>query len=514
MRGGGNEDPECLEIQDLIDHEFLAMWNRSFLSRIVLSIVALPCVQMMGASVSSRPPNLLIVFPDQMRGQAMGFLGEDPVVTPNLDRFASESLVLPQAVSNYPVCSPFRAMLMTGQYAISNGVHSNCTSGTEPYGVELKESSRCWSDVLKEKGYSLGYIGKWHLDSPRPPYVESYNNRGPGQINWNEWCPPERRHGFDYWYSYGTYDRHLNPMYWDTHAKRDGFHHVDQWGPEHEADKAIDYIRNVGAVRDGSKPFALVVSMNPPHTPYDQFPEKYLKAYEGKSDRDLLVRPNVDLSGKGAMSQLALSQTRNYFASITGVDDQFGRILRALEKEGLKDNTIVLFTSDHGNCVGTHDEKTKNVHYEESMRVPFLLRWPGKIVPRRDDLLISSPDIYPTLLDMMGFSSDIPSEVEGASHASRILTGEGSQPSSQLYMWIESSDRSHGRRGVRTVRWKLMIETARGNKRTSVLHDLQNDPFERVNIAEQHPEVVGQLIESELIPWLEKTKDPWISRIR
>ena len=171
-------------------------------------------------------PNLVIVFPDQMRGQTMGFLNEDPVVTPCLDKFAAESLVLTQAVSNYPVCSPFRAMLMTGMYSHSNRVVENCNSNTAPFGCELPESARCWSDVLKDKGYDLAYIGKWHLDSPHEPYIDCKNNEGPRK--WNEWCPPSRRHGFNNWYAYGTYDYHMNPMYWSTGAGREEFNFVEQ----------------------------------------------------------------------------------------------------------------------------------------------------------------------------------------------------------------------------------------------------------------------------------------------
>jgi len=178
-----------------------------------------------------RCPNLVLVYPDQMRGQAMGFLGEEPVVTPHLDRFATEGIVLTQAAANYPVCSPSRAMLMTGKYTHANRVLTNCHSRSAPYGVELQEADRCWSDVLSDAGYSLGYIGKWHLDAPYEPYVDCANNRG--ELKWNEWCPPHRRHGFQFWYAYGTYDYHTRPLYWHTMAGRHEFHYVDQWGPEH-----------------------------------------------------------------------------------------------------------------------------------------------------------------------------------------------------------------------------------------------------------------------------------------
>lgn len=460
------------------------------------------------AAVPEKRPNLLIVFPDQMRGQALGFLNEDPVVTPRLDRFAQESLVLPDAVSNYPVCSPFRAMLMSGQYPFSNGVLGNCSSTTEPYGCELHESTRCWSDVLKEHGYSLGYIGKWHLDAPRDPYIQCSNNAG--AVKWNEWCSPERRHGFDYWYAYGTYDMHLNPMYWTTYASRDGFQYVKQWGPEHEADKAIEFIQNKDKQRDADKPFALVVSMNPPHTPYNQVPEKYLSVYKNKSDKELLVRPDVDRTGTSEMSQLALSQTRNYFACITGVDEQFGRILDALEATGVDNETIVLFTSDHGDCIGSHNQPTKNNHYEESMRVPFLIRWPGNIPPRRDPLLISSPDIYPTLLDLMGLAPAIPNAVQGQSYASLFLTGQGARPSSQLYMRPAPQNPARGLRGVRTDRYKLMVDRTPGRPDTVELYDRKDDPYEMKNIADEHPETVAALMSEEMIPQMRKMDDPWV----
>ena len=107
-------------------------------------------------------------------------------------------------------------------------------------------------------------MGKWHLDNPRIPYIDVKNNQG--QVKWNEWTPPDRRHGFDFWYAYGTYDYHDRPMYWSNEASRDSFHFVDQWGPEHETDLAIAYLKNKeNKFRDANKPFALMVSMNPPH---------------------------------------------------------------------------------------------------------------------------------------------------------------------------------------------------------------------------------------------------------
>ncbi len=458
---------------------------------------------------SRKQPNLVFVFPDQMRGQAMGFMKEDPVLTPCLDRFATESVVFTQAVSNYPVCSPYRAMLMSGRMPHANKVLANCNSNGTKYGYELPQGARCWSDVLRDEGYSLGYIGKWHLDAPRRPWVKSGNNSE--RFAWNEWCAPERRHGFDFWYSYGTYDNHNAPEYWTTHAPRHERVKIDQWSPEHEADRAIEYIRNEeGAYRDESKPFALVVSMNPPHMPYQLVPEKYVDRYAGKTPEDLINRKNVNLDADTKGSKLARKQIKNYFAMVTGVDEQFGRIVAALDEAGLAEETIVVFTSDHGNCLGCHEQVSKNVHYEESMRVPFLIRWPGRIEARRDDLLLSTPDIYPTLLELMGHGGQIPSDVDGVSHAQLLLTGDGPRPTSQWYMWVPCGQPAWGRRGVRTHGHTLMISKADGKPREIVLHDNVADPFQLENIADAQPEIVKQLVEKELRPWLEKSGDPWL----
>ena len=450
------------------------------------------------------PPNLLFVLADQWRGQALGFLGEDPVVTPHLDRFSTEGLVLPQAVSNYPVCSPYRAMLMTGQYPINNGVLGNSNSRGAQLGYELRKNALCWSDVLHDRGYRQAWIGKWHLESPRKPYVKCENNSA--TFAWNEWTPPARRHGFDFWYAYNTFDYHMNPLYWANDTPRDKPLRVNQWGPEHEADKAIAFIRETAAAR---RPFACVVSMNPPHMPYTAFPKRYLKAYEGKSMEQIVTRGNVNILGRDKFAQLARAHTRNYYAMMTGVDDQFGRILKALRDANLARNTIVVFTSDHGNCIGSHNQISKNNHYEESMRIPFLIRWPGKIPVRKDDLLFSVPDVYPTLLSLMGFGRDIPEKVEGTDYSRLFRTGKGQRPTSQLYLKIGYVPRDQGSRGVRTHRYTLRIEKRKDGTVQRYLHDNQADSWQLKNIAAERPKLVRQLIEKELQPWLSKTKDPW-----
>jgi N-acetylglucosamine-6-sulfatase len=457
-------------------------------------------------------PNLILVYPDQMRGQAMGFLGEEPVRTPRLDAFARQSAVLPQAVVNYPVCSPSRAMLLTGRYPHASGVLGNCNSRTEPYGYELPRDIRCWSDVLHDHGYSLGYIGKWHLDSPRPPYVESPNNTE--EMAWNEWTSPSRRHGFDFWHAYGTMDRHTTPMYWDTEAPRDGAVRYQEWGPIHEADLAIRYIQDTdGEHREPGAPFALVVSMNPPHMPYDLVPDEYVQRYADLSLEELTQRPNIPPAGT-RWGDYYREHIRDYYGMLTGVDEQFGRILDALEQAGLQDDTIVVFSSDHGNCLGIHDEISKSNAYAESMRVPLLVRWPGRIEARRHDVLFSTPDFLPTLLELMDLGEDIPAGVQGASHARLLTEGTGPGPSSQLFVKPPVGQSDWGVRGVRTHTHTLVVDLMPGEPPSFTLFHDAEDPFQMDDVADARPDVVNALIADELIPWLERTEDPWLGRWR
>ncbi len=490
------------------------MSNVSHPGKQFLAILALVCMSLQGTSLlraeetaTPQRPNLVFVFADQMRGSAMGFLGEEPVLTPNLDRLAEQSIVFTEAASNYPVCSPFRAMLMTGQYSHRNGVIGNCLNRTAPYGVELKKESRCWSDVLADNGYWLGYIGKWHLEAPHEPYIDCANNRG--QAKWNEWTPPDRRHGFSYWYGYNTYDWHMRPLYWSTDAARDAFHYVDQWGPEHEADLAIEFLKDrSGERRNPEKPFALVVSMNPPHTPYSEHPARYLEPYAKMSDEELCSRPNIPPAdtrwGKHYRQQI-----RHYYAMITGVDEQVGRIVDALDESGVADNTLFIFTADHGNCLGIHNHNTKNVPEEESMRIPLMMRFPGKLKPGRDNLLISAPDLYPTMLGLLGLGRQVPKSVDGTDFASQLLRGEGSRPTSQLYLYIPVETPSKGRRGVRTERYTLILNRMPNQEPSVILYDRKTDPYQLENVAEQKPEVVKRLTREELQPWLERTGTLW-----
>ncbi|MGI8418620.1 MAG: sulfatase family protein [Nakamurella sp.] len=456
-------------------------------------------------------PNLLVVLADQFRASALGCLGQDPTVTPELDRLAAGGRVLTQAVSTHPVCSPARAMMMTGQYPWTNGVPVNVNSETAVAGVGLRPDARCWSDVLAAADYRLGYIGKWHLTAPTPA-DEQYGEgrRHDGKV-WDAWTPPDQRHGFAFWHSHGCCDRHLEPHYWTTEAPRERPLQVQQWSAEHETDVAIEFLRgDPGAEAQDTQPFALMVSYNPPHQPFDEVPAEYLPRYAELSAGELLRRPNVNTdseSGRGAATIARL-----YFAAVTAVDDQVGRLLGELDRLGLADDTVVVFTSDHGMQLGSHDLMYKDVPYEESVRVPFLVRWPDRIVPGLDDLLLGSVDVAPTLLGLLDLGDQIPAEMVGVDCSGALLNvTDALRPDGALYLGPPNREGDPDVRGLRTSTHKLVVAYTPGSDLGMRLFDLRADPYELHEIANEQSDVRQQLLLA-LGVHLAQIGDPWPGR--
>lgn len=456
--------------------------------------------------MSDKRPNLIYVFPDQFRQQSLGCMNADPVVTANLDRLAAEGRVLTDVLSTCPLCSPYRAMLFTGKYPHANGVPHNCNSENKQYGIELRADERCLMDVLHDAGYHQAYIGKWHLDAPTDADEKWGEGRREDGKVWDTFTPPERRHHVDFWHSYGCCDNHLRPHYWQGDRIEDRID-VDEWSVKHETDVALDYVRNEGGrFRDADKPFALFLAHNPPHTPFEQVPQRLLAAYEGKTSDDLLNRPNVALEG---YARSAAKQVKNYFAAVTGIDEQMGRILDLLDEQGLADDTIVIFTADHGEMMGSHGLMHKNVWYEESFLVPFIIRWPGKVPVGRDDLLVSTPDLMRTLLGLVGAGDAAPKDVQGRDLSPALLGEDIERPRSGLYTFMKADDPAGGNRGVRTHRHTFAVCRNDDGTEETFLHDNREDPYQLKNIAPQRPEIVAELT-SEMNRWLERTGDPWL----
>ena len=328
---------------------------------------------------SRERPNLLFVFADQWRKQAVGCLDEDPVQTPSVDRFAGEGLLFTNALSTCPVCVPARACILTGRYPTSNRVIHN--------GRRIPDDEVTIAEMLKAQGYDTGYIGKWHLD---------------GRHHEDQFVPVERRHGFDFWYANNmVHHLYIREYYTgiDTHIKTYG------WQPDHETEVAIEYIKEH---REG--PFALFLSWTPPHGGREHAPDLKTKLREGHIAPEEYERIYADVktTGRGNFSetfwedaQPSAERIPGYFGAITSLDENFGRLMAFLEAEGLADNTVVVLHSDHGEMLGSQGRIEKQIWYEESVGVPFIIRWPGRIEPGREAALFNQVDIVPSLLGLL-----------------------------------------------------------------------------------------------------------------
>ena len=490
--------------------------RRKFLksSALGLTTLALPKLAR-AADVKSKRPNLLFVMADQFRKQAIGFMNQDPVITPNFNKFAEQSLALTNAVSSCPICSPFRAMLMTGRYPLTTNMSINCMPGTD---LELREEEICFGDILKANGYQTGYIGKWHLEIPS---LNRQKNPPDGATApWDGWTPPgPRRHGFDFWYAYNSNGKHFDPNYWKDSSKRID---INQWSVEHETDVAIDFISKC----DRDKPFALFVSWNPPHNPYIA-PEKYKAMYKDKS---LPPRPNVK------QSQQYQKRFMPYLAAVTSCDDNFGRLIKKIDEMEIADDTIVVFTADHGEMMGSHDRFAKSVWYDESIGIPFMIRWPGRLKPCKENFPFAVYDFMPTLLGMMQLP--IPDSVQAADYSVLFLGNSDKHPTSALIasygnpgkilavgqepsIWALQADelrkkgidwRTVGYRGLRTKRYTYVVQRIlEKNETKRLLYDNEKDPYQlnpiKANDAKENPIMIE--LEKELTSWLKKTNDPF-----
>jgi arylsulfatase A-like enzyme len=487
--------------------------RRDFIKKSAVTSLGLGLMPMACKSKEkSEMPNILFIFPDQFRKQAMGFLQQDPVKTPNIDGIARNGVYFSHSVSNHPLCSPYRAMLLSGRYPHSTGVVTNCNSARTAYGNFLKSDEICVSDVLAQNGYNAGYVGKWHLNGPKP------TKKGE-RVVWDDYCPLGKdRHGFDFWYSYGTDGNHNRPHYWINNAKRDEVKYFEKWSPEHEAEVIIDYIRNQKKQRDTKKPFAMFWSINPPHTPFNMVPDRYKKNFEGKTYKEVLNRPNVketekfsvreDGFGDGGVER-KIHQAPDYFAQVEGVDDQIGRVIEELKKQGMYENTIIVFSADHGEMLGSHGLMHKNIWFKESFENPCLISWPKTISKRgSDDLLISTPDLMPTLLGLVGLKDKIPSQVEGTDFSEILLNKEIERPNESLYYFGDPINTKLQRRGIRTHKYTYIEAYDKEYKLHKFLYDDVIDVYQTKNIIGKD-EKLDLKLHNQLIAKLKEIKDPF-----
>jgi len=391
-------------------------------------------------------PDVIFVFADQMRAQATGYAGDNNAITPNLDKLSSESIIFTNAIAGCPVCSPYRASLITGQYPHTHGIFLN--------DLYLQHKAVSIADAFNENGYNTGWIGKWHLD-------------GHGRT---KFTPPERRQGFKFWKAVEcTHDYNHSVYYADTDRKLywDGYDAIAQ------AREAARFIKEY----DDKKPFALFVSWGPPHDPYDTAPENFKKLFHPEK---LILRKNVPES----IEDQARQWLSGYYAHIAALDYSMGIILEALKNHKRQENTIVIFTSDHGDMLGSQGHFNKQKPWDESIMVPFLLRYPAMFGKKRKvfSAPFNAPDIMPTLLSLCGI--EIPETVEGKDFSKALL---GLSPSPQkaaviscycpFGQWIRKNGGKEYR-GIRTDRYTYVRDLSG----PWLLYDNKNDPYQLKNL--------------------------------
>lgn len=431
----------------------------------------------------------------------LGAYGLSEVQTPNLDALAGQAILFDHCVSNAPVCTPYRSMLISGQHPLWN----NCFENDRQLLTDVGPS---FGEMLGEAGYRSGYIGKWHLyggdrDRPVPP--------GPN------------RHGFDdgFW----TNNCHLNydpsnAFYWEGEHKT----YFGDWEVAGQTEQALNFLKG----QDDSRPFSLFVSYHAPHNHDGGDPETYLSfdAPEQFKERyqlgQITLRPSVPDNPRSRRMLLG------YMAMCTEIDHHVGRILHQLQSQGLAENTIVVYTSDHGETFGAYSNHWhKGCPEDVSVRVPLIIRLPdGVNAGWRSQLLLGTLDLMPTLLGLMGLRS--PGECHGTdlSLALRNRDDDGVESVPLFYFTTPW-------RGVYTRRWTYSYENVDRSpralsaiasdigrtvmlRRFDTLYDREEDPHQLYNLyghAEKpghrgHTQVSQELHDLTLT-WLAEFEDPF-----
>lgn len=413
-------------------------------------------------------PNILFFFSDQQRWDTLGCYGQPLPVTPNLDRMAEEGVRFEHAFTCQPVCGPARASLQTGRYPAEIGVFTNHRM--------LPPDSDTLARRLSAAGYEVGYIGKWHLASFGP-------QDGPDNFRTRP-VPPERRGGYvDYWLASDTleFTSHSYDGYmFDADGNRVEFPE-GRYRADAQTDWALDYLRT----RTGERPFFLFLSYIEPHHQNDH------NRYEGpigsrEQFRDFVI-PG-DLVGTEDVGDWPENYP-DYLGCCHSLDANLGRIRQELERLGMAENTLVIYTSDHGSHFRTRNGEYKRSCHEGCIRIPLVMCGPGFTGGKVIDDLVSLIDLPVTLLEAAG--AQRPSGWLGRP-VHELLEGTPDDWPQDVFLQISESQVG---RAIRTKRWKYSVtapdKSGRDDPDSEVyvedfLYDLQNDPHEKYNLV-RHP---------------------------
>lgn len=424
-------------------------------------------------------PNVLFILCDQMRGHAMNCDGNSQVKTPNLDRLASQGIRFTNAIANCPVCTPNRGTLLTGRYPLSHRAVTN--------DLPLPVDEITIGNVFSDEAYNTGYIGKWHLDGvPRDKFTP----------------PGERRQGFDDWAAWNCSHAYSNAKYFrNTPAPIE----IEGYEPEHQTQLAIEFLE-----QNKDNPFFLFLSWGPPHAPYHVVPERYRNLYNPKQ---------IEIRANCKDSNVDRRVIADYYAAVSALDEFVGRLMSVLDRLNLADNTLVVFTSDHGDMLFSQGHTKKERPWEESIRVPFIARYPG-VIPENttSDVLFSTVDVMPSILGLM--NTEIPNAVEGCDLSNALLDKPCDEPDSAFLTIPVPVDQAIAVnidqwRGIRTKRYTY---SRWQNGDGWVLYDNQNDPYQLENLIDDSEYAgVRDELEGELQGWLKRTNDeflPWQEHIK
>lgn len=445
--------------------------------RAVAQATALPA-----ATTSAKKPNLVFVFSDQQSFDMLGCYGNKDIITPNIDAFAKESVRFNHCISNQPVCTPYRGILLTGQHPLRCGSFKNDVR-------IVPGNGNYFAEVLRNAGYRLGYFGKWHL------YGGDRNRPIP---------PGPYRYGFDNDFLSNNCTLSFDAkgaFYWNEDGKRKNY---GEWEPYGQTKQACRFL----AENAGGQPFALFVSWHPPHNwgqahaGYNA-PKELLDLYDQSK---LTLRPNVKDTPRHRQMY------KGHMAMCTSLDKAFGELMQQLADVGAAENTIVVYTSDHGDMLMSHGWPfNKSVPEIESIRVPLLIRWPGWLKPRVSDLLFGTLDFMPTLLSLMGIKA--PGTCQGRNLIGAITAGRDEEVDSVPLFHF-----SGNWRGVYTRRYTYAFDVSEkeigpdglyaGRKRYACLYDHDTDPRETTNLFDDPKhKAIRDKLHAMTLEWMKKFGD-------
>ncbi|MCY9669199.1 sulfatase-like hydrolase/transferase [Paenibacillus alginolyticus] len=433
-------------------------------------------------------PNILLIMADQLRYDCIGYSRSAPVETPNIDRLAAEGMWFTNAYTHIPVCGPSRQSLVCGQRPETFGGLWNHSIALKV--ASLEPSSYSWARTLQEAGYRCSYIGKWDVHPQHDP----------------------TRYGFDEYIDSNKYYRSwIKEKYPDLAYTQGYMGEVDPLPLEHSsthqtAAMASELLGRMAS--DAGVPWLLRVNFREPHLPCRPtatFAKRYPpeQVHEWPSFGDTFIdKPYIQAQQLLNWNIQDYSWddwapiVSRYFAVISQLDDAIGELLRQLDATGLSDNTIVLFTADHGDMCGGHRMMDKHyVMYEDVVKVPLAVRWPGMVAPgsRCDQFVYNMLDLPPTLLEASGSPS--PERIGVALHGESLLSLlQGHEPQGWRDHVVATYNGQqfglYSQRMIRTSDWKYVWNPTD----TDELYDMRADPNELSNIA-RHPDHAATVTE-------------------